>query len=59
MKNGLAIWHYPHRTMKENIRFFASRGFSSLSVHGARFVEALVRGEEKRWLRLCVIAEFI
>ena len=44
MKNGLAIWHYPHRTMEENIRFFADQGFSSLSVHGAQFVQALAEG---------------
>lgn len=41
MINGLAIWHYPHRTMEENIRFFAACGFPSVSVHGARFVEVL------------------
>lgn len=44
MTNGLAIWHYPHRTMAQNIRFFAERGFAALSVHGARFVEELARG---------------
>lgn len=45
MRNGLAIWHYPHRTMEENIRFFAGQGFSAVSVHGAQFVNALARGE--------------
>ncbi|MBQ9781103.1 MAG: sugar phosphate isomerase/epimerase [Clostridia bacterium] len=45
MKNCLAIWHYPHRTIEENIRFFAEKGFDAVSVHGAQFVDALVRGE--------------
>ena len=41
MIQGLAIWHYPHRTMVENIRFFAAQGFPSVSVHGAQFVAAI------------------
>ena len=47
MKNGLAIWHYPHRTIEENIRFFASKGFSAVSVHGAQFVAALMQGQQE------------
>lgn len=35
MKNGLAIWHYPHRTVLENVAFFAENGFESVSIHGA------------------------
>ena len=27
MKNGLAIWHYPHRTVEENVYFFKEMGF--------------------------------
>ena len=38
MKNGLAIWHYPHRTTAENIEFFAKNGFESLSLNGTGFV---------------------
>lgn len=45
MKNGLAIWHYPHRTIEENIRYFARQGFPAVSVHGAQWIEALNRGE--------------
>lgn len=45
MKNGLAIWHYPHRTIAENIRFFGDKGFPAVSLHGAQFVAALSRGE--------------
>ncbi len=48
MKTGLAIWHYPHRTMEENIRFFAKQGFPAVSVHGARLVDALACGEGER-----------
>ncbi len=45
MKNGLAIWHYPHRSITENIRYFAAKGFSAVSLHGAQLVAALNRGE--------------
>ena len=34
MKNGLAIWHYPHRTVLENVAFFAKQGFDSVSILG-------------------------
>ena len=44
MINGLAIWHYPHRTMEENIRYFAKQGYGAVSVHGAQFVAALAQG---------------
>ncbi len=45
MTTGLAIWHYPHRTMAQNVTFFAERGFPSVSVHGARLVDELARDE--------------
>ena len=41
MLNGLAIWHYPHRSMVDNIRYFAAMGLPSVSVHGAQFARAL------------------
>ncbi len=41
MIQGLAIWHYPHRSIVENIRYFAAHGFPSVSVHGAQFVGAI------------------
>ena len=34
MKNGLAIWHYPHRTVLENVAFFAQQGFDCVSILG-------------------------
>lgn len=39
MKNGLAIWHYPHRTLAENVRCFAER-LDSVSVLGFHFLDA-------------------
>ena len=45
MKNGLAIWHYPHRSIADNIRYFGAQGFAAVSLHGAQFVAALSRGE--------------
>ena len=41
MLQGLAIWHYPHRCMVDNIRYFAALGLDSVSVHGAQFVAAI------------------
>ncbi len=39
MKNGLAIWHYPHRTPVENVTFFADKGFQSVSILGTTMYE--------------------
>ena len=39
MKNGLAIWHYPHRTLTENVVHF-SEMLDSVSVLGIHFVDA-------------------
>ena len=41
MLQGLAIWHYPHRSMVDNIYYFAALGLDSVSVHGAQFVNAI------------------
>ena len=41
MKNGLAIWHYPHRTLFENIEHFAAQGYESLSLLGFHFIDAV------------------
>lgn len=35
MKNGLAIWHYPHRSVLENVAYFAENGFESVSILGS------------------------
>lgn len=40
MINGLAAWHYPHRTLIENVAFFAEKGFSAVSLLGKRTVIA-------------------
>lgn len=39
MKNGLAIWHYPHRTVLENVAYFAKQGYDSVSLHGSHMVQ--------------------
>ncbi|MBQ3151363.1 MAG: sugar phosphate isomerase/epimerase [Clostridia bacterium] len=44
MKNGLAIWHYPHRTTAKNVVFFAQNGFESVSINGTGFVIELKNG---------------
>ena len=38
MKTGLAIWHYPHRTPIENVRYFAEK-LDSVSMLGDHFHE--------------------
>lgn len=39
MKNGLAIWHYPHRSVLENVSYFAKCGFESVSILGYHMLE--------------------
>lgn len=39
MKNGLAIWHYGHRTPVENAEFFIRQGFDSVSMLGMHMIE--------------------
>ncbi len=36
MKNGLAIWLYPHRSVLENVAYFADCGFESVSILGSQ-----------------------
>lgn len=46
MKNGLAIWHYPHRTVCENARYFAEKGFDCVSILGFHMIEVCEDAEE-------------
>ena len=49
MYNGLAAWHYRHRTHCENADFFASNGFEAVSLLGLHFdrvVQDAVQAEE-------------
>ena len=41
MKNGLAAWHYCHRTTVENLIFFANKGFESISLHQNHVLECI------------------
>ena len=50
MKNGLAIWHYPHRTVLENVAFFAQQGFDSVSILGFHMDE--ICADEKQSAQL-------
>lgn len=53
MKNGLAIWHYPHRTLVENVRYFSQR-LDSVSVLGFHFLDACREdGGEALYKALC------
>ncbi len=46
MKTGIANWHYPHRTLIENIEFFAANGFEAQALLGYQFLEELRSGGE-------------
>lgn len=55
MKNGLAIWHYPHRSVVENVEFFAKCGFQSVSVLGRHFYA--MRDDEEALSELAVLVK--
>ncbi|MGI6315849.1 MAG: TIM barrel protein [Christensenellales bacterium] len=38
---ALAGWHYPQRTISQNMDFFLSHGFDAFSAHGVDFIRAL------------------
>ncbi len=48
MINGLAIWHYPHRAMIENIAYFKEQGYDAVSLLGKEFVTELAQGNGKQ-----------
>ena len=41
MLNGLAAWHYPHRTLKENIAYFTEQGYEAISLLGFHFIDGI------------------
>ena len=41
MRTALAGWHYPQRTMAQNIDFFLGNGFDAFSAHGMHFAEVV------------------
>lgn len=54
MKTGLAIWHYPHRSMLENARFFIQQGYESISLLGTHMVRVCRSAEDS-----CALAEAV
>lgn len=40
IRNGLAMWHYPHRTTEENVKFFSNYDFDVISMHWAQVIES-------------------
>ena len=44
MVTTLAAWHYPHRTMEENIVYFAEKGFKGISLLGSQTADMLREG---------------
>ncbi len=55
MKSCLAIWHYPHRSICENIEYFASCGYEAVSVIGDKFAYAVESESEGAILADAVI----
>ena len=56
MTYGLAIWHYPHRTALENVRYFAKCGFGSVSLHGQQMHDLCRDGAKAKELARLVSA---
>lgn len=54
MKNGLAAWHYPHRTVLENVKFFAENGFNAVSLLGYHMDDICKNGEDSAALAALV-----
>ena len=46
MVNGLAIWHYPHRTILENVKYFIEQGYSSVSMLGTHMYSVVSDTEQ-------------
>ena len=55
MKNGLAIWHYPHRTVLENVQYFAENGYDAVSVHGDHMNE--ICGDPEQAVKLAELVK--
>lgn len=50
MKTGLAIWHYPHRTVVENAAYFIKQGYDSISLLGTHMVDVCKNEADSRAL---------
>lgn len=55
MLNGLAIWHYPHRNVLDNVKYFIDCGYDSVSLHGAEMY--YVACKEDASIRLAALIE--
>ena len=47
MLNGLAAWHYPHRTLIENIEYFTAQGYEAIGLLGSHFIDGIRADGEK------------
>ena len=56
MKNGLAIWHYPHRSVLENVMFFVNQGFDSVSILGSD-MDKICSDEDQAEQLACFVIE--
>lgn len=44
-KDGIAMWHYRHRSTIENVRFFADSGFDFLSLNQWQVVDCILEAD--------------
>ncbi len=50
MKMGVTIVHYPHRSICENVTFFAENGFDAIGFHGPDFYKEIKNPERGKTL---------
>lgn len=55
--NGLAMWHYPHRTVTENISFFAGQDIDVLGLNQSQVVREALSSDEGVALANALIKE--
>lgn len=57
IKNGLAMWHYPHRTVTENVSFFASQDIDILGLNQSQVIKEALSGNDGATLAETLIKE--
>jgi sugar phosphate isomerase/epimerase len=54
MKYGVAIWHYSHRTLFENMDYVARHGLTAISLHGMQFIKACRDASAAPMMAACI-----
>ncbi len=48
----IAMWHYPYRSVIENVEFFISKGLTGLSIAQRHIIEVIDNGQEEKLAKL-------